>query len=360
MADVKGLLIPGTGATALRTTLGQNIGNPARPDTAFALGSLAFASPQEAVDTLAMEHRPGQWAPLRTSLVAGRSILPNHAFAPQYLNVPDDYAHFLYDWRCDIRHNAERLVRWLETRTREGERWHVVAHSQGVLVAIVAAKMMECEDTFARYVASLRMVGPPVAGTVEAARWMIDGLSPTDDGSFVDRVIDRAQDVLPGRANTDEPSNLQEAVRTWPSLYQMLPVWDAVTDPDGEPLRDFRLLEETVWEGHDAIDADLLRRGRELREWLSDPLSHLVGVDARFVLTSHKPTPVGMAYRDGRLTSEVTVDELGDGLIPFEHTLSPFGPRVRRLADEAEKANRLHDKLLSDDGVWRFAKLPEV
>lgn len=349
---IRGLLVPGTGATVLRDSIGHNLGNPNRPDTAFGLGALAARSPQEAVETLAMEHRAGQWAPLRSSAKDGRSILPGHVLTALYTTIPDDWAHYMYDWRADIRHNAERLVRWLQTRTREGERWHMVAHSQGTLVAVLAAKMMEDEERFSRYVARLRLVAPPLAGTVAAGRWMIDGLSPASDGTVLDRAFDAVGSFLTEAQGETALDNLQQAVRTWPALYQMLPVWRAARTEDGT----LSLLDDDTWAGHEAIDPALLARARETREWLLDPLSHLVGVDVQLLMTMHRDTPVEMVHRDGKLTSEVALNEPGDTLIPFDRTLAPYGERLKALTRDVDKADELHNMLVSDEGVWSYAK----
>ena len=350
---IRGLLVPGTGATVLRDSLGHNLGNPARPDTAFGLAALAVRSPQEAVDTLAMEHRAGQWSPLRSSVKDGRSILPGHVLTALYTQLPDDWAHYMYDWRADIRHNAERLVRWLSARTRDGERWHMVAHSQGAVVAVLAAKLMEDEERFARHVASLRLVAPPLAGTVVSARWMIDGLAPAADASFMDRALDLFGQVMPSRRAEGESdvANLQEAVRTWPALYQMLPAWRAARNEGG----DLSLLAAATWAGHDAIDPALLERARETRAMLADPLSHLAGVDVRLVMTAHRDTPVAMAHRDGRLLSEVVAHEPGDTLIPRRRTLDHYDGALDGHVDTVEGAEELHSKLLSDARVWKHA-----
>jgi hypothetical protein len=354
---VRGLLIPGTGATALRDSLGHNLGNPARPDTAFGLAALAARSPQEAVDTLAMEHREGQWAPLRSSIQDGRSILPNHVFTALYTRLPKDWAHFMYDWRADLRYNAERLVHWLTTRTRDGERWHMAAHSQGALVAVLAAKMMDDEETFARYVARLRLVAPPLAGTLISATWMIDGLSPVEEGSVFERVLDGARDAMPdGWADierSEEPSNLQEAVRTWPALYQMLPAWDAIGEDDGD---DGNLMRPGAWRGHDAIDPALLVRARETREWLADPLSHLRGVDTELLMTSDKKTPLSLRPGDERLSSTVARSGPGDTLIPYDATLDWYGGSLNEAVRRIDDVEPAHAKLLNASKIWERAK----
>lgn len=268
----------------------------------------------------------------------------------------------MYDWRADLRYNAERLVHWLTTRTRDGERWHMVAHSQGALVAVLAAKMMDDEETFSRYVARLRLVAPPLAGTLISATWMIDGLSLAE-GSVVERLLDGARGVMPGGWATTErseepsrpegPSNLQEAVRTWPALYQMLPAWDAIGEDDGDH---GNLMVRDVWEGHDAIDPALLARARETREWLVDPLSHLRGIDTQLLMTSGKQTPLSLRPGDGRLSSTLARSGPGDTLIPYDATLDWYDGRLNGVVRRIDDVEPAHAKLLNASRIWERAK----
>jgi pimeloyl-ACP methyl ester carboxylesterase len=106
---------------------------------------------------------------------------------------------FDYDWRLDIRSSARRLATFFQQAAPNGDRWRVVAHSQGGLVVLAAAQELGA-DAAAQLIQSICFVGTPFFGTVNALIALLQG---TLFGNAVPK----------------------EIARTWPSLYQMMPSW---------------------------------------------------------------------------------------------------------------------------------------
>ncbi len=132
--------------------------------------------------------------------------------------VPDvNQFAFPYDWRRDHRVAASRLAQlsrdwlasWSERSGVSDARLLIVAHGAGGLVAQYFTEVLEGwrETRF------LVTIGTPFRGTLVALRQLVEGLRP---GSFFD---------------------LTEAVRSWTSVYQMLPIYPCVEVEDGMLVR---------------------------------------------------------------------------------------------------------------------------
>jgi pimeloyl-ACP methyl ester carboxylesterase len=180
------MVVPGTGGVLYETAGGTA--------TATILEILTRNAAQE----LRCEHGvdPNVLEPVRNALVArGYMTLAYEPFA----HVVPRWTFFDYDWRLDIRYSGKRLAEHLQAEAPNGDRWRLVAHSQGGLVALAAARLLGAED-FARLVQSVCFVGVPFFGTVSALSALLYG-------------------TLLGNAIP------HDVVRTWPSVYQMLPRW---------------------------------------------------------------------------------------------------------------------------------------
>ena len=75
----------------------------------------------------------------------------------------------------------------------------LVGNGMSVLVAGCFHPRAECGRTAlkCRRQSSITVRAPPLAGTVTAPKWLIDGLSPVSDGSAAEGVLDRARDAMP-------------------------------------------------------------------------------------------------------------------------------------------------------------------
>lgn len=322
------LLVPGTGGITLEDADGTDVGWPVLMRLKGIIRGVQGKSDEELVELLGMEHRPGQLAPVKTTLKANTSLHPGRVLRVAYNQVQGGFNTFLYDWRSDLRHSAAALLDLIREREPTAGRWDVVGHSQGGLLVVVASKLAGAEDEFARHVGTVTLVGAPLAGTLNAAKAMLVG----------DNAGERLAPVM------------RRTIRMWPAIYQMLPAWPAVVDDDGGALADPEQLVRTGgWPGVEGIDDDLLLRAREAQELLRDPLSHLQGVDVRVYWAENRKTIVGLRRSaGGALAWDEAEDEKGDSLVPFATTLHTIGtghgPHVTRFTAPCEP----HAYLLND------------
>lgn len=198
------LVVPGTGGVLYESTGG-----------ARAATILELLTRGQAARDLRCEYGPdvNMLEPLRNVLVArGYMTLAYEPFAHAF----PKWKFFDYDWRLDIRHSGQRLAEYLQSEAPNGDRWRLVAHSQGGLVVLAAARVLG-PDLMAKLVQGVCFVGVPFFGTVDALLALLYGA------------------LLNG---TVPP----EVVRTWPAIYQMLPRWSIA---QGNPNRPDLLLDGT-------------------------------------------------------------------------------------------------------------------
>jgi hypothetical protein len=142
-----------------------------------------------------------------------------------------NYQEFPYDWRLDNRVAARRLAaeapkwlhRWRSHSGNTAARLVLVGHSMGGLVARYAVEVLGLWQ----HTAAVVTIGTPHRGTPKAARTLAHG--------------------LPGLGLA---SRLTEALRSMPSVHQLLPVYPCVTVPGARaPLRLTALPEDAALAG---------------------------------------------------------------------------------------------------------------
>lgn len=331
------VLVPGTGGVTLLDNFGNDVGWPVLMRLKGVIRGVQGKSNEELIELLGMEHRPGQLAPAKTSLKPGTSLLPGSLLRFAYNQLDSGFNVFRYDWRADLRYSAANLLDFLRDRQPANGRWNIVGHSQGGLLIVLASKLMDAEDEFARYVATVTLVGAPVAGTLNAAHAMIVG----------DNAGARLAPVI------------RKTIRMWPSIYQMLPAWDAVLGDDGAPApSEFQLDQPAAWAGVEGIDEDLLLRAREAQVILRNPFSHMQGVDVRLYLADNRTTTTGIRRweRDDPGAWKVARESKGDTLVPYATTMEYVGetvwPHVTRFVSPCEP----HAYMLNDPTVVTHLK----
>jgi len=347
--------VPGTQATTLRDQTGTTVYNAVRVSLGLLGKSLDGRPPETWPDLLGVEYEAGAWAPARTSLLSGTKIVAGPAIETPYDRLPKPNDLFGYDWRLDCRHNAGLLLDHLRAERPKTGRWNLVGHSQGGLLIVIASTLAQSPEEFGRLVARVVLIGCPLAGTLRAVEAMLVGR--TDFGAD------------PGRVEA-----ARRMARTWPALYQMLPLWDAVVGRDGEPLE--RELQFTYPGGFPGtwsrgIDADHLKRARETGALLRTPLSHF-GPDVRTLIVQGEKhdTPVTVV-RTGSELNAIDAGERralafgsdkGDGLVPSAVTLDWAGERVRerclRLAGKVKEHAHMCDGAFVTKRVGRFLATP--
>ena len=334
MAD-RTLLIPGTQATNLLDQDGDRVYNAVRVNVGLTKKDLG-KDPSAWVRLLSMEHVPGQLSPARTSLRAGTEVHAGSVLQTPYEAFPRSYKPWPYDWRCDLRHNAERLLDRLERDRPSNGRFNLVGHSQGGLLIVVASKMLDDPARFESLVGRVALLGAPLAGTMRAADALCFG---SDELGKNERAFAR---VL---------------ARTWPALYQMLPSWDAILDPSDHPLpASEQLLELGGWPEPEGVTADPLQRAREIQAMLRDPFARFGGTRAVAIMTSNKPTKVTMVrlVTAGGEIFAADAHQGGDSLVPFEQTRSWGGAAFDPFVVHVPGNVRAHAFLGIDEEIAAF------
>lgn len=301
MADIN-LLVPGTQATNLITATRKRVYNAVRVNMGLTKTDLG-KDPAKWVPLLSLEHTPGQLAPTKTTLQPGTMVKAGNVLLTPYESFSSGYEMYPYDWRCDIRHNAQELLDHLADEKPAGGRWNLVGHSQGALVIVIASKMLDDPDRFDELVDKVVLLGSPLAGTMRAADAITIG---SDDLGKNERVF-----------------SLQLA-RTWPALFQMLPSWAAVLDAARNPLPPAQqLLQRGGYPDATGVTADILQRARDAHALLREPLAAMGGAQVVTVLTSNKPTKTEVVRKvvSGKDGFADETSEDGDSLVPFQRTL---------------------------------------
>lgn len=306
MADTT-LLVPGTQATSLADQDGNVVYNAVRVSLGLDKDDLGGRPPEEWERLLSIETPPGEWAPSRTSLEPDTEVTVSSVVGAPYDRMLSFAEPWPYDWRLDIRYNAQLLLEYMRANQPENGRFNLIGHSQGGLVIILASKLTFDVNEFSRLVARVILVGSPLAGTMratEALLWGSEGL---------------------GAAHVKAARGM---ALTWPALYQMLPSWKAVVGPDDEPLPDdLQFLEPGGWPGAfgEGIEPDLLLRAREAATLLAGPLARMgSGTTSMSFLGKRQMTPVWVT-RDGDTLPADRHDvrnQQGDSLVPYEKTLA--------------------------------------
>jgi hypothetical protein len=253
------------------------------------------------------------------------------------LTAGDNYFEFAYDWRRDNRAHAKRLRRqsreWLRRwRDRTGNadaRLILVAHSMGGLIARYFA---ECTEDGWRDTRLLVTFGTPYNGSVNA----VDGLANGYTKKLGPLTL----------------IDLTDAMRSWRSVYQLLPTFRCVDDgtADSRRLREGPLPEglsaerfRAATEFHDAIRT-------AVGEHLHDDYDGTGGYDIRPIVGEFQQT-----LQSARLGPPVEVlptwqdsDAGGDGTVP---ALSSYpAERFESRAGVMFVAER-HSSLQNNDAV---------
>lgn len=339
MADTT-LLIPGTGGLKLLRN-GADLGYPVQLQGEAFLLSQAGSGLGEIEPLLSMQHRPGQRAPVKTSLLAGVEVSAGPVLSLAYREVPG-VLPFRYDWRGDIVYSAQRLVEFLEERKPAGGKWRLVAHSQGGLVAVAASKLLAARHggdatAFSDLVRRLVLVGVPLYGTLNAAHALVRGEQ-------------LGEAVSPA---------FQKIARTWPALYQMLPDFrGALRLPDGRPAPS-GFLDAAAWSGYSDVSAELLARALETKQrYLRRPLEKMAQVQVSIVLATNRATWDHAVLKVDRSIEFPNRAASGDSLVPSVPTMNRLTPVERQLVDQIgpQEVIAEHAFLLSDTYVGELTR----
>lgn len=340
MADTT-LLVPGTQATSLADQDGNVVYNAVRVSLGLQKDELGGRPPEEWQRLLSIETPVDAWAPSRTSLEPGTEVGVHKVVGAPYDRMLTFAEPWPYDWRLDMRHNAQELLEHMRANKPADGRFNLIGHSQGGLVIVLASKLTFDLNEFSRLVARVILVGAPLAGTMratEALLWGSEGLG--------------APHVRAARG----------MALTWPSLYQMLPSWKAVVKPDGEPDEpDHQFLQPGGWPGSfgEGIEPDLLLRARDAAALLHGPLGRMgTGTMSMSFLGKRQMTPVWVTRTGNSLPADrnETRNQQGDSLVPYERTVewggTAFADQVVKLTGKPNA----HAFLCNDPEVVRMTR----
>ncbi len=155
----------------------------------------------------------------------------------------DDLLEFAYDWRLDVRLAAQRLAETIEAWKQPGP-VVLIAHSLGCLVSRYYIERLGGKKKVERVI----LLGGPHYGVPKA----------------IANVAMKA-DLLPFGMLGDR---LRSVLISFPSTYQILPVYDCVFDQQGKPVH---VLDDEGWLPEDSLP--LLRQARQFRKELGKRVS---------------------------------------------------------------------------------------
>ncbi|WP_158501620.1 hypothetical protein [Vitiosangium sp. GDMCC 1.1324] len=316
------MVVPGTGGVLYESPEGARIAS------IFELVTQANAS-----QILRCEHGPDPEVlePLRNALkVRGHMTLAYEPFEHAF----PKWTFFDYDWRLDIRYSGKLLAERLQAEAPLGDRWRLVAHSQGGLVVLAAARLLGAE-AMARLVQSVCFVGVPFFGTVSALIALLQG-------TLFDRTVPK------------------EVVRTWPSVYQMLPRWSVTREGSNRP----ELFLDAPWmnaglmpaagapvELSQHIDRSMLERARALLRVTTtgyfEPLRRLDFI--RIIQGNNLETPLRLPRFP---STDEPVQVPGDDLVPDQLTRDRLPSWVQDEATIRRLPAAQHMLLCSDPNVF--------
>ena len=342
----KRLFIPGTGAAMfVASDNGEQVGSIL--DVARNKQHLLRCKHAADVDVLP----PIETTSLKRPDGTPRQLEPRGFISAVYKVFADKrapaYAFFEYDYRLDLRYNSGRLLDFL-TGKRSNQKWDVVCHSQGGLLLMGASLLATQRGVdFAKLVRRAVFLGVPIQGTVNATAALVEGV-----------------DLFPGLnllgTSVGKIRITPEVVRTWPSVYQMMPRWHVgVPGTTGAELfkastwRNAELLSRDPKNG---IHPDLLKRGRKWRIWMeaqAEPFKALCGID-ELVIVSGKDHPTYARIPDfPKLPTSTRIDHetvvMGDKLVPMDLTFNRIPQALRDSIDGSFRMNGREHMLLGTE-----------
>lgn len=236
--------------------------------------------------------------------IDGYSGLSQYIQSILQVTAGESYFEFAYDWRLDNRISAQRLQQaaavWLERRRKHypNARLVLIAHSMGGLVARYFIEVLGgWRDT-----RSLITLGTPHRGAVKALDVLCNGLRKSV-GSVT--LLD-----------------LSQVIRTFPSAYQLLPIYPCV----GETAMSLEALERIKRTTIGQLDVARAREGirfhREIEKAVEDNRRNpAYGYRQLPVVGAQQPTLLSAVLTDSGVQSLRTYEGramgYGDGTVPF-------------------------------------------
>ena len=230
-----------------------------------------------------------------------------------------NFIEFAYDWRQDVRQSARDLAKFIEGWNVQGP-ITIIAHSLGTLVSRYYVEMLGGKKKVGR----LMLIGGPHQGVPKIAANLLTGV-----------------DLLPFGLMGKK---LTEIIETFPSCYQILPLYPCGVDQNGNQIN---FLEDENWVK--TAYRPLLRAAREFRRELgmksSVPTLSIFGY-------GHKTAMQLQVQRDSYgvfKKAVIDVQPSGDSSVPEASAVLP--------ATEIHPVHQYHGTLFNDNDVKMRLKL---
>jgi pimeloyl-ACP methyl ester carboxylesterase len=210
---------------------------------------------------------------------------------PPTLDAPGNFIEFSYDWRLSNRVSARKLAKVAKD---ELDRWRIhtnnpaaklvfICHSMGGLIALYFIEVLGGRDL----TRMLITLGTPFRGSIKALKTLANGLT------------------LPGLS-------LSAVVRSFPSVYELLPTYRCLSDEDNELKRVHEIAIPNV-------DQHKVARGLEFHEDIR--LARISPIQYKVfpIKGIAQPTMQSARMRDGAIElafEHMGEDLAGDGVVP--------------------------------------------
>jgi hypothetical protein len=198
---------------------------------------------------------------------------------------------FPFDWRKDIGRAADLLADLIRGRLgRKPRPLHIIAHSQGTLVARRAIQNLGA-DQARRLVNNLVLLGPATFGTFSAA-FAISG-----NHSSIETIR---------RLGVQTPPDFPQVLQSFTGLYQLLP-WDETLFTNGFDPREMK--KPSFWQT--GVDAKRLSFGFTMGKQIDSSFFN----DRTSIVLGDVPTVGAVAFTAGKLVADGKL-VAGDGTVP--------------------------------------------
>ena len=247
------------------------------------------------------------------------NLLGNYLVEEMGYEREKNFIEFAYDWRQDVRQSARDLAKFIEGWNVQGP-ITIIAHSLGTLVSRYYVEMLGGKKKVGR----LMLIGGPHQGVPKIAANLLTGV-----------------DLLPFGLMGKK---LTEIIETFPSCYQILPLYPCGVDQNGNQIN---FLEDENWVK--TAYRPLLRAAREFRRELgmksSVPTLSIFGY-------GHKTAMQLQVQRDSYgvfKKAVIDVQPSGDSSVPEASAVLP--------ATEIHPVHQYHGTLFNDNDVKMRLKL---
>jgi hypothetical protein len=242
---------------------------------------------------------------------------------------------FPYDWRKDNLETSDLLAKTIDRLDPKGEaRYIFITHSMG---AIVTKLMLLNNSKFSKNTKLFFKIAPPFRGSAKAFR----SLKDRPYFSFLDRIWVMSHVCSPARR-----AELLEALRNFPSMYQLLPPMSEsfITTGGGSLLS---AMNEQFWSN---TDPSLLAKAQHVHAKLEQYLPCIQ--ELSIYSDCYETDFLYFVSRDDACVRPIQMAE-GDGTVTCASAFAWSKLEDRKLIG---KGNRKHDSLCANNVVFEYLR----